>query len=451
MRTQLRLENIRFENSAAVFYFLGLVPLFLIGCGKPQFSSDQVLVTRLSSEIGEPVSEVGLQQIEELLTSAFGSPDLPVVPSAIPGHLVSIEKIRRAAGPVFSDEKDMHFGLYRKHCVRCHGVTGDGKGPAARLLDPYPRDFRLGKFKFKSTPIGTKPTRLDLARILRTGIPGTSMPSFRLLKDEDLEALIDYVIYLTSRGETERSLMNQLTLVEANDPTAMTDYLTIPSQTSGSVSEVSQQLSDTKPELNEKLVELVTVNYQKWDVPPVGEVRLPLDMPIVHSDFQLETSASSSTPSFEDLDVALQESIQRGEVLFRGSVASCSRCHTISGVGETQVVDYDDWTKSWTSTAGIDLKDKSTFAAFIRAGALKPTPISSRDLRHGVFRGGNRPDDIFRRIVYGIEGTTMPAAAVQPDVPGGLSERQVWDLVNYCLSLKGQVVSDITAFSGDRQ
>ncbi len=36
---------------------------------------------------------------------------------------------------------------------------------------------------------------------------GTSMPSFRLLKDDELDALVDYVIYLSIRGEVERKLL----------------------------------------------------------------------------------------------------------------------------------------------------------------------------------------------------------------------------------------------------
>jgi mono/diheme cytochrome c family protein len=97
--------------------------------------------------------------------------------------------------------------VYSRQCAGCHGVTGDGLGPAAKYLDPAPRDYRLGKFKFASTPRGTKPRREDLARIIRRGAKGTSMPTFRFISDEDLEAVIDYVVLLSSRGEMEYRLM----------------------------------------------------------------------------------------------------------------------------------------------------------------------------------------------------------------------------------------------------
>ena len=97
--------------------------------------------------------------------------------------------------------------VYSRQCAGCHGTTGDGNGPAAKYLDPPPRDYRLGRFKFTSTPRGIKPRREDLARIIRRGAKGTSMPTFRWIAEEDLDAVIDYVILLSSRGEMEYRLM----------------------------------------------------------------------------------------------------------------------------------------------------------------------------------------------------------------------------------------------------
>ncbi len=44
------------------------------------------------------------------------------------------------------------------------------------------------------------------------------------------------------------------------------------------------------------------------------------------------------------------------------------------------------------------------------------------------WRGGHRPEDIFRSISVGIGGTPMPSFG------DALSEEQIWDLVNYLLS-----------------
>src|SRR3982751_2973848 len=34
--------------------------------------------------------------------------------------------------------------LYQTYCYVCHGVTGEGNGAAAFVLDPRPRNFRIG-------------------------------------------------------------------------------------------------------------------------------------------------------------------------------------------------------------------------------------------------------------------------------------------------------------------
>lgn len=83
--------------------------------------------------------------------------------------------------------------LYKNHCSGCHGMNGDGKGPGAYGLDPKPRDFTAGIFKFRSTSMMSIPTDRDLERTIREGVPGTSMPSYRLFPDNDIKALAQYI------------------------------------------------------------------------------------------------------------------------------------------------------------------------------------------------------------------------------------------------------------------
>ena len=66
----------------------------------------------------------------------------------------------------------------------------------------------MGIFKFKSTKRGSKPTREDIAKQIRNGIPGTQMVKIAELTESDVQALTDYVIYLSIRGELERSLID---------------------------------------------------------------------------------------------------------------------------------------------------------------------------------------------------------------------------------------------------
>ncbi|MCP5088214.1 MAG: c-type cytochrome [Rhodobacteraceae bacterium] len=73
-------------------------------------------------------------------------------------------------------------GIYMNRCSFCHGLLGDGEGPAAKYLDPRPRDFTLGTFKFRTTHSGELPTNSDLFRTVSRGLPGTAMQAF----DNDL-------------------------------------------------------------------------------------------------------------------------------------------------------------------------------------------------------------------------------------------------------------------------
>jgi mono/diheme cytochrome c family protein len=41
--------------------------------------------------------------------------------------------------------------VYALFCVTCHGESGDGKGPVGLTLDPPPRDFTVGEWKFGGT------------------------------------------------------------------------------------------------------------------------------------------------------------------------------------------------------------------------------------------------------------------------------------------------------------
>src|SRR3954453_7448940 len=93
------------------------------------------------------------------------------------------------------------YGIYRRQCLHCHGVTGAGDGPTSAFLYPTPRDYRKGIFKFTSTRTLAKPTREDLRRTIRNGLHGTSMPAFEaLLSPAEIEQLVDYTIFLSMRG-----------------------------------------------------------------------------------------------------------------------------------------------------------------------------------------------------------------------------------------------------------
>lgn len=92
-----------------------------------------------------------------------------------------------ARAPSAQDESSAVKRLFSENCATCHGETGDGQGTTQ--LDRPARSFKDGGFSFGNTPEA-------IFRTLSVGIPGTPMPSFDLLREEDRRALAEYVITL---------------------------------------------------------------------------------------------------------------------------------------------------------------------------------------------------------------------------------------------------------------
>lgn len=113
--------------------------------------------------------------------------------------------------------------VYERHCAGCHGARGDGKGPAARFLDPKPRNFVRATYKFRSTPSGDLPTDADLMRTLTTGVHNTSMPSWKLLSDAERTALVEYIKTFSDRFTDEDEVRIALPLPGAPEEIAEED------------------------------------------------------------------------------------------------------------------------------------------------------------------------------------------------------------------------------------
>ncbi|MEE2937491.1 MAG: cytochrome c [Planctomycetota bacterium] len=374
-----------------------------IGCDVvvDQFPANDVFSLTLARNRGVP-TETAKNDANAIVTSLFGTPDKPQWPSSLFDDeasvgLVGTENLVRAAGPVSSEEDGTHLGLFREHCVTCHGIAGDGAGPASATQNPYPRDFRHGVFKWKSSERGDKPTRDDLLSLLKHGVPGTGMPAFTLLADEDVEALVDYVIYLSVRGEFERRLMAAAIDQLDYEETAPSDEakLTLSSGTEG----------------QEVIHDILNRVARDW-----GQAQ-PVNVPKTYRDLQGES---------------LRESIARGDKIFHGPIANCVGCHGSDGNGQAVTLDYDDWAKEYSTRLGLDPKDRDAMRPYRNAGALRPRPVQPRNLQQGVFRGGSEPETLYRRITQGIAGTPMPAVAVVEEPNGvGLTDNQIWDLVRY--------------------
>jgi mono/diheme cytochrome c family protein len=80
--------------------------------------------------------------------------------------------------------------LYEKEaspgCQMCHGIKGDGRGPLSGQFDPPPRNFACAQ-TVKGIPDG------QLFWIIQNGSPGTSMPGFSALREDQIWQLVMYL------------------------------------------------------------------------------------------------------------------------------------------------------------------------------------------------------------------------------------------------------------------
>jgi len=276
--------------------------------------------------------------------------------------------------------------LYRRHCLHCHGLTGDGRGPTGPWVNPHPRDYRQGQFKFTSTTMSAggftsgsrKARREDLLRTLKQGIEGTSMPSFALLDEQnELRPLISYVIHLSMRGQVELSVLNDI-LGREGDPDADVE-----------------ELADKK---------LKAIWNAGWK--PSFSAAHAIEVGTVPS-YTGKTLGQLSP----DEKVQLDESIKRGFQQFTTGTASCRSCH--NDFGRANDYRYDEW----------------------------GTISRPANLTAGLYRGGRRPLDLYYRIHSGINGAGMTAFS------GALRPEDIWDIVNFleAMPYKNMLPPDVKA------
>ncbi len=391
----------RFGGAKTRTLWLVLAGLLAAGCDAPvvQFRTNEAYLINQEIKQGDiegPQRDVLKQNLKNVMTALFGTPDNPNFPDVEgidAAKICDTSKLAIAAGRVSSDQFGAPAGLFREHCAHCHGVTGDGLGPTAAFLNPYPRDYRRGLFKFKSTPGAEPPTHEDLTRIMINGIPGTAMPSFRLLTSDEIDALIHYVRYLAIRGQVERTLLEASFSGDLDLAEATTDVL-------------------KQPETTDFLKTIVSDVASRWQ--QADAVATPVPAP----------PADFGSPA----------SLARGRELFYGPIAACVKCHGETALGDGTTTDYDEWTKE------LMPNEKTQLARFLEDGAaLEPRPIRPRNLRMNVFRGGRRPVDMYWRVHNGILGSGMPAASMQAagaaeDDPR-LTPDDLWDIIAYVRSL----------------
>ena len=108
--------------------------------------------------------------------------------------------------------------IYDDKCAHCHGAQGKGDGSGAERLHPRPRDFTRGQYKIRSTESRELPTDDDLLRIVTDGMPGTSMPGWPGLSDEERRAVVAYIKTFSKSFERATAPPLEIAMVDRVPP-----------------------------------------------------------------------------------------------------------------------------------------------------------------------------------------------------------------------------------------
>ncbi len=129
---------------------------------------------------------------------------------------IALIGVSQLPSPAAANDAGRGQAVYDQHCAACHGLTGDGNGPASVWLHPRPRNFSAGLFKIKSTPGTALPTDEDLLQSVTRGLAGSSMPSFSYLTESERRDVVQYVKHLTAYKDPSGKLVNRFEEAAAN-------------------------------------------------------------------------------------------------------------------------------------------------------------------------------------------------------------------------------------------
>ncbi len=217
------------------------------------------------------------------------------------------------------------------------------------------------------------------------------MPKFPFLSDVEVDAVVDYVIMLARRGEME-SILAQLESPDT-DP------------------------DDFDPETFARTALSVDAAWKE------GENPENLVMP--HAPMPARTD----------------ERLLSGQQLFLDPTNGCWKCHGKDGRGQTFGLD--------PNFVAEQLEKPSTQRQISADAWGNIAPAA--DLTVGMFHGGRRPTDLYRRIYAGVKGTPMAGNGPSrfKDDPD-----KIWDLVHYVQAVSqgtAPPIPDQTSDSNDEE
>jgi mono/diheme cytochrome c family protein len=386
-----------FENPGEIFQLLEDPNYIIFKAGN---AKDIIFPGRDPRTGKERLNAQQRDKLEKTLSAVFGTPLSPKLNGISRADRISLKLDDDGPNSTLAEGSR----LYRLHCLHCHGVPGDGRGPTAAWVNPHPRDFRQGIFKFTSISqrlsyTSRKARREDLLRTLRQGVEGTAMPSFGLLEESDLEKLVSYVIHLSLRGQSEFLAISEKMSVKEALATILPDWI-----------EGNKPENVIKPQFR----------YPYYDG----------DKPV--------------QPGLVDVDnEQLQKSIRRGYANFTNQQgANCKECH--GDFGRQSKYMFDSWgtvVRPANLTRDIYRGGRRTIDLYwringgINGSQMTPTKVGDREEKEADLKKAEAKLKQAKSEKDKADARKEVEAAKQDLEEIKKQEQNIWDLVNFIQAL----------------
>jgi mono/diheme cytochrome c family protein len=231
------------------------------------------------------------------------------------------------------------------------------------------------------------------------------------MDEREIEQVLDYLIFLSLRGETELALIDEAAASGELGKEAVTD---VSNQVFNKWRQAESQVLN--PPVPKPPSTRESVLRGKELFLALNKTGNRVDCTSCHGP-----QAEGNGPTFVNADLT-QEMFN--DIVFGGDPS-----------GQGQRVDEIARRVETETTARTKDPEAGKAAAFRFREAWKKTldewgmPLRPANLNRGVYKGGRRPIDLYWRIAKGINGAQMPAHSPT------LEPEKIWDLVNFVLEL----------------
>ncbi|MBI2195383.1 MAG: c-type cytochrome [Planctomycetes bacterium] len=264
--------------------------------------------------------------------------------------------------------------IYLLKCYFCHGDRGDGEGRSeVYRMDPRPRNFMPGKFKFKTVSGDEPPLDEDLYRTVTRGVVGTAMPFWSIPGEPADWANYRYLLSPQERWQ----VIYFIKTFSAQFKSGLRVKIEKLKKELEKAKSGSKEAKDLKSALKVAEKKLADYDEARKNNPPISIGTGP-----------------EVTPGL----------IEAGRKLFAEEGAGCAKCHGVEGRGDGMERKNDDW--------GF--------------------PMVAANLTRAVnFKGGNGMREVYRTITTGLNGTPMPSTLGMFSKDAAEDEQKRWAIAAY--------------------